>query len=113
VKITEIGQIIGLLFPGQSCILIFTLNGLGFILGDFSTNASGHYAWRLEWHRSLLIAFPETQISTTVNKKVVFASVFYSIKLQLKFKAVKQLLCEAYIKYTASASKTNGKVNSS
>jgi hypothetical protein len=42
VKITEI---FGLLFSrGKSCLLIFTKNGLGYILGDFFTNASGHPA---------------------------------------------------------------------
>jgi hypothetical protein len=29
-------------FHGKSCVLIFTRNGLGYVLGDFFTNASGH-----------------------------------------------------------------------
>jgi hypothetical protein len=31
-------------FHGTSCVLIFTRNLLGYILGDFFTNASGHPA---------------------------------------------------------------------
>jgi hypothetical protein len=29
-------------FPGKSYVLIVTKNGLGYILGDFFTNSSGH-----------------------------------------------------------------------
>jgi hypothetical protein len=29
-------------FHGKICALIFTRNGLGYILGDFFTNSSGH-----------------------------------------------------------------------
>jgi hypothetical protein len=33
---------LGYFFHGKICALIFTRNGLGYILGDFFTNASGH-----------------------------------------------------------------------
>jgi hypothetical protein len=42
VKITEIAQLMGVLFHDKCCVLIFTRNGFGYILGDFFTNASGH-----------------------------------------------------------------------
>jgi hypothetical protein len=35
VKYTEVAQIIGLFFHVTSCVVIFTKNGLGYILGDF------------------------------------------------------------------------------
>jgi hypothetical protein len=41
-QITEIAQIIGLLISTKNYILIMTKNGLGYILGDFFTNVSGH-----------------------------------------------------------------------
>jgi hypothetical protein len=35
-KITKVVQIFGLLFPhGESCVLILTKNGLGYMLADF------------------------------------------------------------------------------
>jgi hypothetical protein len=42
-KITELAQIFGLLFPQRSSyVFILAKNGLGYILGDFFTNSSGH-----------------------------------------------------------------------
>jgi hypothetical protein len=42
-KITEAAQIWGLFFTnGKICVPILTKNGLGYILGDFFTNSSGH-----------------------------------------------------------------------
>jgi hypothetical protein len=34
----------GYFFHGKTCVLIFARNVLGYILGDFFTNASGHPA---------------------------------------------------------------------
>jgi hypothetical protein len=46
-KLTEVACISGLLlFRGTSYALILTKNGLGFILGHFFTNSSGHTGWR-------------------------------------------------------------------
>jgi hypothetical protein len=44
VKITEVAPIIGLLFLTVTVLyyVFITTNGLGYILGDFFTNASGH-----------------------------------------------------------------------
>jgi hypothetical protein len=41
--ITELAHFFGLLFPQRtSYVFILTKNGLGYILGDFFTNSSGH-----------------------------------------------------------------------
>jgi hypothetical protein len=41
-KITWAAQNLGGFFPGKSCVLVLTKIGLGYILGDFYTNSSGH-----------------------------------------------------------------------
>jgi hypothetical protein len=44
-KITELAEIFDLLFfHGKSSVLSLTNNGLGYILGEFYTNSSGHHA---------------------------------------------------------------------
>jgi hypothetical protein len=42
VKLTEMAQTIGLFFRGKSYVFNFHRNGLGYILGDFFTDTSGH-----------------------------------------------------------------------
>jgi hypothetical protein len=43
-KITELDLIFGLLYLFSNYVLILTKYGLGFVLGDFFTNSSGHPA---------------------------------------------------------------------
>jgi hypothetical protein len=43
-KITKVTQCWGQFFHGKSCVLISTKSGLGYILGDLFTNASGQPA---------------------------------------------------------------------
>jgi hypothetical protein len=41
-KIIEVAHIYGYFFHGQDYALTLTKNELGYILGDFFTNSSGH-----------------------------------------------------------------------
>jgi hypothetical protein len=41
-KLLEIAHILGLFFPSLELALIVTKNRLGYSLGDFFTNSSGH-----------------------------------------------------------------------
>jgi hypothetical protein len=43
-KLQKWHKFLGFFFHGESNVLFFTKNGLGYILGDFPTNSSGHRA---------------------------------------------------------------------
>jgi hypothetical protein len=43
-KIAKVPQILEALFPRSSCALILAKHELGYILGDFIANSSGHPA---------------------------------------------------------------------
>jgi hypothetical protein len=49
-EITELAQSFGLFFSeSASCVFILTKNGLGYILGDFFINLSGHPVFFRRW----------------------------------------------------------------
>jgi hypothetical protein len=78
-KITEIAQILGLLFYGKICALIFTRNGLGYILCDFFTNGQpGHPVRVIYCNPSTLQLFFSLQMHF---KKLKFPCVFLSFKI--------------------------------
>jgi hypothetical protein len=53
-KLQNKPQFLGLFCPRPNVrAYIFTINGLGYILGDFFTNSSGHPGRRLHWGESV------------------------------------------------------------
>jgi hypothetical protein len=46
IKITEVARILGYIFPKCKFWINLDKNGLGYILGDFFINSSGHPALR-------------------------------------------------------------------
>jgi hypothetical protein len=44
-RITDVAQFLGYVFPLYELCIRLDKNGLGYILGDFVINSSGHPAW--------------------------------------------------------------------